>query len=115
MPSALHLEFFQDARRTVPGGLYVIGSPESKYYRPQRGYKKAYKIGSSWNLGKRINGYLLSFPFQRPHGLEIECALLMNLANTVKQKRAIAAAERYVHRQLHDHFFGSEVLPRTRG
>ena len=104
MPTALHLEFFQDGRRTVPGGLYVISSPESKYYRPQKGYKKAYKIGSSWNLGKRINGYMLSFPFERPHGLEIEACLLMNLANTVKEKRTIAIAEDYVHKQLHGHY-----------
>ena len=115
MPSALHLEFFQDARRTVPGGLYVLSSPESKYYRPQKGFKRAYKIGSSWNLGKRINGYLLSFPFQQPHGLEIEGALLMNLANTVKEKRTIAIAEDYVHRQLHGHFLDKKHCPGQEG
>ena len=111
MPSALHLEFFQDARRTVPGGLYVLSSPESKYYRPQRGYKKAYKLGSSWNLGKRINGYLLSFPCQRPHSLEIEAALLMNLAHATHEKRTIAVAERYVHSQLHGHYRDQSHYP----
>ena len=115
MPSALHLEFFQDARRTVPGGLYVLSSPESKYYRPQKGFKRAYKIGSSWNLGKRVNGYLLSFPLQTPHGLEIEACLLMNLANTTKEKRTIAASEDYVHKQLHGHYTDPKHFPGHEG
>ena len=39
----------------------------------------------------------------------------MNLANTVKQKRAIAVAERYVHRQLHEHFLDPRYFPGHEG
>jgi len=104
MPTSLHAEFFTNKRRAVPGGLYCFSSPESKYYRPQqsRRYKRAYKVGSTWDLGKRINSYLLSYPFSVPHGLELECVVMMNLANTQREKVAIQSAEDYAHKQLHE-------------
>ena len=53
MPTQLHLEFFQDGYRRIPGGLYIISTPESKKYLPEQGKKSSWKIGSSWDLGKR--------------------------------------------------------------
>jgi len=110
MPTQLHLEFFADRRRTIPGGIYVISSPESKVYRPNKGFKKAYKVGSSWDLGKRLNTYLLSFPFDNP-GLEIEGALLMNLANTKGQQSSILQCERAVHSVLHKKYKADSYYP----
>ena len=95
--------------------MYVLSTPESKHYRPQKGYKKPYKIGSSWNLGKRNNSYLLSFPFDRPHGLEIEACLLMNLAHTTKDKQTIASAENFVHSQLHGEYTNPKHYPGAGG
>ena len=39
MPTQLHLEFFQDGYRRIPGGLYTISTPESKKYLPEQGKK----------------------------------------------------------------------------
>ena len=100
MPTSLHEEFFAAGYRTIPGGIYVIASPESKKYRPEKGYKVAYKVGSSWDLGKRINNYLLSFPFDAPVGLEIEACLLMNQANTKAEKANIQKCEDWIHKAL---------------
>ena len=100
MPTSLHLDFFSAGRRKIPGGIYCISSPESKYYRPKQGYPRAFKVGSSVSLGDRINSYLLSFPWSHPAGLEIECSILMH-ANTKGQKLMIQRAERYIHSQLH--------------
>ena len=101
MPTSLHQDFFGHNYRRVPGGIYCVSSAESRVYRPQKGYKKAFKVGSSWDLGKRINSYLLSFPWSHPAGLEIECALLMNHANTKAEKARIQQCERFIHKQLH--------------
>ena len=110
MPTQLHLEFFSDGRRRVPGGIYVISSPESKVYRPKNGFKRAYKVGSSWDLGKRLNNYLLSFPFDSP-GLEIEGGLLMNLANTKGEQSAILRCERSIHSELHRRYKADSHYP----
>ena len=101
MPTSLHEDFFGNNYRRIPGGLYVISSAESRVYRPQKGYKKAYKLGSSWDLGKRINNYLLSYPWSHPAGLEIECVLMMSHATTKAEKAHIQQCEKFVHRQLH--------------
>ena len=53
MPTSIHADFFAHNYRDIPGGIYCISSAESRVYRPQKGYKKAFKVGSSWNLGKR--------------------------------------------------------------
>ncbi len=86
--------------------MYCLSSPESKYYRPQKNrkrFKRAYKVGSSWNLEKRINAYLLSFPFSQPYALELEGCVMLNLANTQREKVTIQSAEDYFHKQLHTH------------
>ena len=36
MPTQLHLEFFQDGYRRIPGGLYIISTPESKNTCPNK-------------------------------------------------------------------------------
>ena len=110
MPTQLHLVFFQDGYRRIPGGLYIISTPESKKYLPDRGQEAAWKIGSSWDLGKRINNYLLSFPFDNP-GLEIEGVLMMNHANTKSQQAEILEAERWVHKQIHTKYKPAKHYP----
>jgi len=89
----------------------VISTPESKYYRTQKGFPRAFKVGSSWDLGKRINSYLLSFPFDAPEGLEIEAGLLMNHANTKKEKDSIMECERYIHKKLHTKYTAAKYFP----
>ena len=101
MPCSIHYDFYSKNRRAIPGGLYILSTPESKKYRPERGLKRAFKVGSSWDLGKRVNSYLLSFPWSDPAGLEMEAVLLMNQAVTDTDKKAIESAEDYVHKQLH--------------
>ena len=39
----------------------------------------------------------------------------MNLANTTKEKRTIAIAEDYVHKQLHGHFLDKKHYPGQEG
>ncbi len=110
MPCSIHHDFYSKRRRAIPGGLYVLSTPESKVYRPSQGYKRAYKVGSSWDLGKRINSYLL-MAYDESAGLQLEGALLMNQASTDFDKVSILKAERWVHRQPHTLFTAAKHYP----
>ena len=104
MPHDLSLAFLdhnaleQQARHrsTEFSGLYCLGSPESEVYRPARwGVKKAVKIGKSVSILRRLNEYLLYYPFAMP-GMKLHCLLCMPHAQTKEQKSNVDRAETFV-------------------
>ena len=73
MPHPLQTELIEyqqkleNAQRNFQiSGLYTIVSPESQVYGRERGFGQAYKIGKNWDICRRMNEYLLAYPFVNP-------------------------------------------------
>ena len=92
MPSPLSdkfLQYCQQSARTQHhsikvGGLYCVLSPESWYYRPREFHnrlEKAMKIGKSYDVCRRMNEYMLFYPFINP-AMNIYCLLLFEHPTT---------------------------------
>jgi len=119
MPHPLSLELIdynaQDAktkhRSIVFSGLYCIGSPESEFWRVRFGkHKLGVKIGKSYDILRRLNEYLLYFPFSNP-GMRVHCLLCMPHAQTKAQKSNVDRAETFVLRELKKKYPSAQNWP----
>jgi len=112
MPSALELDFLKYTLESQEkkhqrwnfqvGGLYVIGTPESEFYRPIHRKPRGYKIGKSLDLLSRLNQYTLVCPWDSP-ALKVHCLLLMPHSNKADKLR-IDQCEAYVLRTLKERY-----------
>ena len=91
-------------------GLYTIASPESQIYRRERGFGQAYKIGKLWDICKRMNKYLLAYPFVNP-GMQIHLLLLIPHAITKEEKSNVDRAEQFVLKLLKDQYPNNRYWP----
>jgi len=91
-------------------GLYTIASPESQIYRRERGFGQSYKVGKSWDICKRMNEYLLAYPFVNP-GMQIHLLLLMPHAITKEEKSNVDRAEQFVLKLLKDQYPNNRFWP----
>ncbi len=104
MPSALSDKFLRYCQRTAKtqhnsikaGGCYCLASPESGYWRPRFGHRKStVKVGKSWDICKRMNEYMLNYPFNDP-GLDLQFMLLMPHPESNQQRANIDNAEKFI-------------------
>ena len=91
-------------------GLYTIASLESQIYRRERGFGQAYNIGKSWDICKRMNEYLLAYPFTNP-SMQIHLLLLMPHAITKEEKSNVDRAETYILSKLKEKFPNDRYWP----
>ena len=119
MPHPLSLELIdynaRDAktkhRSIVFSGLYCIGSPESEFWRVRFGrHKLSVKVGKSYDILRRLNEYLLYFPFSNP-GMRVHCLLCMPHAQTKGQKSNTDRAESFVLRELKKRYPSAQNWP----
>ena len=121
MPSDLGVQFLDHCAQSEKtkhhsikfSGLYCIGSPESEFWRTTYGkLPHGVKIGKSIDVIRRMNEYLLYYPWASPQGTKIHCLLCLPHAVTKDAKANVDAAERWVLSTLkerypsHDHWPG---------
>jgi len=102
MPADLGIQFLdENAKRQESKHRSIqfsgcLGSAESEFWRKIYLHRKpAVKIGKSYDVVKRMNEYMLYFPFANP-GMRIHCLLCFPHAVTKLQKSKVDRCETYL-------------------
>ena len=105
MPSDLGIAFLdhnaqlekQKHRSIQFSGCYCLSSAESWTYRPKYvpHAPKGCKVGKSISIARRMNEYMLYYPYQHP-GMNNHCLLCMPHAQIKEQRSNVDRCETYL-------------------